>query len=68
MEPTVPQPRAGRGPAAVEAALLASGAFCACAFHCPACGLAGTSVVRHEALAAKACLGCGGAVVVTVTR
>ena len=46
--------------------LLATGAFVECVFHCPACGLAGTSLARQAALTGKTCLGCGGEVVVTV--
>jgi hypothetical protein len=49
-----------------EKQLLATGAFVECVFHCPACGLAGTSLVRPRALEGKACLGCGSKVVVTV--
>jgi hypothetical protein len=55
-----------RGPAAVADALIRSGAFAGCVFHCPACGLAGTSVVRPAALPGKACAGCGEPVVVSV--
>jgi hypothetical protein len=46
--------------------LLSTGAFVECVFHCTECGLGGTSVIRHSALADKICLGCGGDVVVTV--
>jgi hypothetical protein len=59
-------PRPPRGPAAVADALTRSGAFVECVFSCPACGLGGTSLIRPGALAAKACLGCGEPVVVTV--
>jgi hypothetical protein len=62
MEP----PEDARGPAAVGDALLRSGAFVECVFSCPACGLGGTSLIRPGALEAKACLGCGGPVVLTV--
>jgi len=46
--------------------LLSSGAFVECVFHCPACGLAGTSVVRPAGVIGKTCLGCGSEVVLTV--
>jgi hypothetical protein len=46
--------------------LLATGAFVECVFSCPACGLAGTSVVRPSALIGKTCLECGSEVVLTV--
>jgi hypothetical protein len=46
--------------------LLATGAFVECVFHCPACGLAGTSLARPAALTGKTCLGCGHGVVATV--
>jgi hypothetical protein len=49
-----------------EERLIATGAFMECVFHCPACGLGGTSVVRRTAIARKTCLSCGGDVVVTV--
>ena len=55
-----------RGPAAVEDALLRSGAFVECVFSCPACGRGGTSLIRPGVLAAKACLDCGAPVVLTV--
>ena len=55
-----------RGPAAVEDALLRSGAFVECVFACPACGLGGTSLIRPGVLEAKACFDCGEPVVVTV--
>jgi hypothetical protein len=50
----------------VSEQLLATGAFVECVFHCPACGLAGTSVARPAGLTGKTCLGCGSDVVVTV--
>jgi len=46
--------------------LLATGAFVECVFSCPACGLAGTSLVRPANLIGKTCLGCGEEVVLTV--
>jgi hypothetical protein len=46
--------------------LLATGAFVECVFHCPACGLAGTSLVRPAGVTGKTCLGCGSEVVLTV--
>jgi len=55
-----------RGPAAVADALTRSGAFLECVFSCPACGLAGTSLSRPQALHGKSCLGCGEPVVLTV--
>ena len=55
-----------RGPAAVAEALIRSGAFVGCVFHCPACGLAGTSLVRPAGLPGKACAGCGEPVVLSV--
>ena len=63
MDAEAPEPR---GPAAVAAALVASGAFVECVFHCPACGLGGTSLARPAALADRTCLGCGAPVVVTM--
>ena len=63
-DPRIPEP--ARGPAAVEDALLRSGAFVECIFSCPACGLSGTSLIRPGLLADKACIGCGEPVVVTV--
>jgi hypothetical protein len=49
-----------------EEHLLATGAFVECVFSCPACGLAGTSLVRPSALIGKTCLECGSEVVLTV--
>jgi hypothetical protein len=46
--------------------LLATGAFVECVFSCPACGLAGTSLVRPRHLIGKTCLGCGEEVVLSV--
>jgi hypothetical protein len=46
--------------------LLATGAFVECVFSCPACGLAGTSLVRPAHLIGKTCLGCGEEVVLSV--
>jgi hypothetical protein len=54
-----------RGPAAATAALLSAG-FVELVFHCPACGLGGTSVARPETLADRPCLACGAPTVVTV--
>jgi len=64
MDAAAPEP--ARGPAAVSESLVASGAFVECVFHCPACGLGGTSLARPAALSDKACLGCGAPVIVTV--
>lgn len=63
-EPQIPPP--ARGPAAVTDALTRSGAFVECVFHCPACDVAGTGLVRPAAVAGKACAACGAPVVVTV--
>jgi hypothetical protein len=61
MDAAAPEPARG------DAALLATGTFVECVFHCPACGLGGTSLARPAALTAdKPCLGCGAPVVVTV--
>jgi hypothetical protein len=46
--------------------LIATGAFVECVFHCPTCGLGGTSLIRPETLNQKHCLGCGSDVVVTM--
>jgi hypothetical protein len=46
--------------------LLATGAFVECVFSCPACGLAGTSLVRPQHLIGKTCYGCGEEVVLSV--
>jgi hypothetical protein len=35
-------------------------------FHCPQCGLGGTSVARMGTAADHGCLGCGAQTVVTV--
>jgi hypothetical protein len=45
--------------------LLAAG-FVETAFHCPSCGLGGTSLSRPSALLERSCLGCGEPVVTTV--
>jgi hypothetical protein len=66
MEHANARPEPARGPAAVADALTRSGAFVECVFTCPECGLGGTSLIRPGALEAKACLGCGAPVVVTV--
>jgi hypothetical protein len=55
-----------RGAAAVTEALLASGAFVETVFHCPQCGLGGTSVARAGTVGDHGCLGCGAQTVVTV--
>jgi hypothetical protein len=54
-----------RGPAAATDALLRAG-FVELVFHCPACGLGGTSLARPEALAGRCCLDCGAPSVMTV--
>jgi hypothetical protein len=54
----MPTPDATRG-------LLAAG-FLESVFHCPACGLGGTSLSRPALLAGKTCLDCGAPVVVSV--
>jgi hypothetical protein len=46
-------------------ALLAAG-FVETVFHCPSCGLAGTSLSRPSALLERRCLDCEGRVVTTV--
>jgi hypothetical protein len=46
-------------------ALLAAG-FVETVFHCPACGLSGTSLSRPSALLDRHCLGCDEPVVTTV--
>ena len=46
-------------------ALLAAG-FVETVFHCPGCGLAGTSLSRPSALLDRNCLGCDEPVVTTV--
>ena len=64
MDAAAPEP--ARGPSAVCESLVASGAFAECVFHCPACGLGGTSLARPAALADKTCLECGAPVVVSM--
>ena len=49
----------------VTASLLAAG-FVETAFHCPSCGLGGTSLSRPSALFERSCLDCGGDVLTTV--
>ncbi len=49
----------------VTRALLAAG-FLECVFHCPDCGLGGTSLSRPAMLQGKTCAGCGGPVVLSV--
>jgi hypothetical protein len=56
---------AERGPGAATAALLRAG-FVELVFHCPECGLGGTSLARLPAPAERPCLGCGAPTVVTV--
>jgi hypothetical protein len=46
--------------------LIATGSFVECVFHCPACGLGGTSLIRPALINGKTCLGCGSDVVVTM--
>jgi hypothetical protein len=46
-------------------ALLAAG-FVETVFHCPACGLSGTSLSRPSALLDRRCLDCEALVVTTV--
>jgi hypothetical protein len=60
------RPRPARGAAAVTEQLLASGAFVEVVFHCPDCGLGGTSVARPSGLRDRECVRCGSDVVVTV--
>ncbi len=66
MDAASPLPPPARGPGAVAEALIRSGEFVECVFHCPACGLAGTSLARPARLEGKACTGCGAPVVVSV--
>jgi hypothetical protein len=49
----------------VTESLLAAG-FVETAFHCPACGLGGTSLSRPASLLDRACLDCGQPVVTSV--
>ena len=58
-------PEPARGPEAATAALRRAG-FVELVFHCPACGVAGTSLARPGALADRACLSCCAPTVVTV--
>jgi hypothetical protein len=46
-------------------ALLRAG-FLELVFHCPACGLGGTSLARPEAIRDRVCLDCGEPAVVSV--
>jgi len=46
-------------------ALLAAG-FVETVFHCPSCGLSGTSLSRPSALLGRRCLDCDEPVVTTV--
>jgi hypothetical protein len=54
-------------PGAADAtdALLRAG-FVELVFHCPECGLGGTSLARPEALIGRQCLDCGAPSVMTV--
>jgi hypothetical protein len=54
-----------RGPAASTDALLRAG-FVELIFHCPQCGLGGTSLARPEALHGRTCLDCGAPSIMTV--
>ena len=49
----------------VTEALLAAG-FVETAFHCPSCGLGGTSLSRPTSLLDRTCLDCDEPVVTTV--
>lgn len=49
----------------VTETLLRAG-FVETAFHCPACGLGGTSLSRPAALLPRTCLDCAAPVVTTV--
>jgi hypothetical protein len=49
----------------VTEALQAAG-FVETAFHCPSCGLGGTSLSRATALLDRTCLDCGEPVVTSV--
>jgi len=46
--------------------LLGTGALVEAVLHCPACGLAGTTLARPAALEDRACHSCGAPVVVSV--
>jgi hypothetical protein len=54
-----------RDPSTTTDALLRAG-FVELVFHCPACGLGGTSLARPEALEDRVCLECGAPTVITV--
>jgi hypothetical protein len=58
-------PEPARGAAASTDALLRAG-FVELIFHCPECGLGGTSLARPEALHGRRCLDCGAPSVMTV--
>jgi hypothetical protein len=58
-------PEPNRSPAAATEALLRAG-FVELVFHCPECGVGGTSLARPEALVGRACLDCGAPSVVSV--
>ena len=45
---------------------LYSAGFLECVFHCPTCGLGGTSFSRPAVLAGKRCGGCGDPVALSV--
>jgi hypothetical protein len=54
-----------RSPAAATEALLRAG-FVELVFHCPECGVGGTSLARPEALMGRICVDCGAPSVITV--
>jgi hypothetical protein len=54
-----------RSSAAATEALLRAG-FVELVFHCPECGVGGTSLARPEALIGRTCLDCGAPSVMTV--
>jgi hypothetical protein len=58
-------PEPARGPDAATEALLRAG-FVELVFHCPSCGLGGTSLARPEALVDRQCLDCAEPTVVSV--
>jgi len=45
---------------------LRAAGFLDCVFHCPDCGLGGTSLSRPALLQGKTCAGCGAPVVLSV--
>jgi hypothetical protein len=58
-------PEPAHGPAASTDALLRAG-FVELVFHCPECGLGGTSLARPEALLGRRCMDCDAPSVMTV--